>query len=285
MGLRDKIKTYFDRSREKHKLTFIDDSTYQEKWSFRVSSFNLISLLGLYTIIIIVSLFSLVKYTGLKSVFTGNNAYENEIALHSNRKLIDSLYATTRANELYLNDLREILNGGMFQDSSSNFLGDTLENYTPDFSKNESDSILRAKIESNLAAGISNHQTTTSLDFFFTPVNGLVSHSFDKEKGHFGVDIVTLADEPIKACLEGRIVLTGWTQAEGQIVVIQHRGDLLTIYKHCSSILKKRGDFVQTGDPVAIVGNSGELTSGPHLHFEMWKNGQVLDPEEYISFK
>lgn len=285
MGFREKIKGYLERSREKHKLTFIDDSNYQEKWSFRVSSFNLISLVALYTIIILVATFTLIKFTPLKSLFTGNNSYENELALEANKDLIDSLTTSARANEIYLNDLKMILNGESFIDSASNKLSDSLENYYPNFTKAEADSILRMKVETNLSEELSAKHSSESYDFFFAPVNGLVSHSFDKTGGHFGVDIVTLADEPIKACVEGRIILTGWIQSEGKIVIIQHRGDLISIYKHCSTILKKQGELVQTGDPIAIVGNSGENTSGPHLHFELWKKGQVMNPEEYISFR
>ena len=84
--------------------------------------------------------------------------------------------------------------------------------------------------------------------------------------------------------MEGTIILTGWIQSEGNVVAIQHKGDLISVYKHCSAILKDRGEEVKTGDPIAIVGNSGENTTGPHLHFELWKKGYLLNPEEYISF-
>lgn len=283
VSLGEKIKNYFSRSREKHKLTFIDDSNYQEKWSFRVSSFNLFSLLGLYTIIILIGTLLLVRYTPLQSLFSSNNAYENESKIDENTELIDSLYKKTEATQMYLDNLKVILNDGSFEDSTGNNLADSLDNFTPDFSKDESDSILRLKVENEYSNNRMNPENET-YEFFFAPVNGIVSQSFDKAGKHYGVDVVTREDEPIKSCLEGTVVLTGWIQSEGKIVVIQHKDDLISVYKHCSAILKKSGDQVQTGDPIGIVGNSGENTSGPHLHFELWKKGHQMDPEEYISF-
>ena len=84
--------------------------------------------------------------------------------------------------------------------------------------------------------------------------------------------------------MEGTIILTGWIQTEGNIIIVQHKGDLISIYKHCSAVLKPRGSIVQTGDPIGIVGNTGENSSGPHLHFELWKRGIAINPEDYISF-
>ena len=283
MSFNDKIKNYFNRSREKHKLTFINDNNYHEKWSFRVSSFNLVSLLGLYTIIILVLSALLVRYTPLKTLLIDNDNSINESEIERNKELIDSLYQSTESNQALLNNLNTILNDETFADSSVNNLDDRLENYTPDFSKNESDSILRVKVE-NSNSSISNTPESGSYEFFFAPVNGIVSQSINKTEGHYGVDIVTLEDEPIKSCLEGTVILTGWIQSEGKVIVIQHKDDLISIYKHCSAILKKRGEQVQTGDPIGIVGNSGENTSGPHLHFELWRNGLLLNPEDYISF-
>ena len=279
----DKIKNYFKRSREKHKLTFINDSNYHEKWSIRVSSLNLVSLLGLYTVVILVGTLLLVRYTPLKSLFVSDNSFGNEQEIKRQGELIDSLYRATESNQFLLNNLNSILSDEEFEVSTVSNLDQELENYTPDFSKSIADSILRKKVE-NSESNSARYGESEFYNFFFAPVNGLVSHSFNKKEGHFGVDIVTLKDEPIKACLEGTIILTGWIQSEGNVVAIQHKGDLISVYKHCSAILKGRGEEVKTGDPIAIVGNSGENTTGPHLHFELWKKGCLLNPEDYITF-
>jgi murein DD-endopeptidase MepM/ murein hydrolase activator NlpD len=283
LGFGEKIKNYFKRSREKHKLTFINDSNYHEKWSLRVSSFNLISLLGLYTLVILLLTLLLVKYTPVQSLFVSDTSFGDEQEIERQGELIDSLYQSTESNQLLLDNLKTILSEEDFEDSTDLNQERNLENYTPNFTKSVADSILRKKVE-NAESNKSRYAESESYDFFFAPVNGLVSHSFNENEGHFGVDIVTLKDEPIKSCLEGTIILTGWIQSEGKVVVVQHKGDLISVYKHCSAILKQRGEQVQTGDPIAIVGNSGENTTGPHLHFELWKKGYLLNPEEYISF-
>jgi murein DD-endopeptidase MepM/ murein hydrolase activator NlpD len=278
-----KISDFFSRSREKHKLTFIDDATYREKWSFSVSSMNLASVLGLYTLLIFFGALLLLKFTPLKRIISDSNGFENATTLAENTKRLDSLSQVTASRQLYLDNLKSILMDSVIVDSSSYRVSqNTLENYQPKFSEDPADSILRKKVESE--SNGSQEQTNESLEFFFAPVNGMVSRPFDKSKRHFGVDIVTEKGAPIKACLEGSVILTGWVQSEGNIIVVQHKGDLISIYKHCSSILKKQGDKVQAGDPIAIVGNSGENTTGPHLHFELWKRGMQLNPENYITF-
>src|SRR5690606_12977179 len=108
---------------------------------------------------------------------------------------------------------------------------------------------------------------------------------FNRDKRHYGVDVVTEKNAPVKSCLEGIVVFAGWTPNDGEVIIIQHHNDFISVYKHCASLLKKVGDRVQTGDPMAIVGNSGKHTTGAHLHFEMWKKGLALDPQEFITFK
>lgn len=282
MSLREKIKSFFSRSREKHKLSFIDDVTYREKWSFRVSSFNLSSLLGLYTILVLTATLLLIKYTPLKALFAENDLELRDEVNHTSF-LIDSLAEVTASRELYINNLRAILLDEPFNDSTANTLPDSLKNYVPKFKIAPSDSILRNKVEKTYTTG-NVAPSAETYEFFFAPVQGIVSQSFNRKKDHNGVDIVTQEDEPIKTCLEGTIILTGWIQSEGNIIVVQHKGDLISIYKHCSAVLKPRGSMVQTGDPIGIVGNSGENSTGPHLHFELWKRGQPIDPEDYISF-
>lgn len=284
MNIRAKTKNYFARLKEKHKLTFINDTNYHEKWSLRVSTLNLISLFALYAILIVIVLFLLLKYTPLQSIILEDDNYETKELLMENSRAIDSLYKKTISTQKYLDNLKKILNNEPFDDSLYLHSKDSsLENYRPNFTKTDEDSVLRAKVEAKNKP-LANINHTDTYEFFFTPVVGSVSRSFDFANNHFGIDIVTRRGEPIKACLEGTIILTGWVQNEGNIIVVQHKDDLISIYKHCSSILKKTGDIVQTGDPIGIVGNTGQYSSGPHLHFELWKKGRVINPERYISF-
>ncbi len=122
-------------------------------------------------------------------------------------------------------------------------------------------------------------------DFYlFRPVDGIISDVFDPQADHLAIDIVAKQDEPVKAVADGTVVLASWTQDSGNVIAIQHRGNLMSIYKHNSDLLKNVGNFVTAGEVISIIGNTGELTSGPHLHFELWYNGNPINPEEFIRF-
>jgi murein DD-endopeptidase MepM/ murein hydrolase activator NlpD len=120
--------------------------------------------------------------------------------------------------------------------------------------------------------------------FFFSPITGFVSDHFDIKKGHYGVDIVAKTNEAVKNVADGTILFASWTQDSGYVIMIQHRGNLISVYKHNAELLKKVGPFVNAGEIISIVGNSGEMTDGPHLHFELWYNGNPLNPEEFVTF-
>lgn len=281
----EKIRNYVEQLREKHKLTYIDDTTYHEKWSFSVSSLSLISLLLVYTLVIVLLVMVLFRYTSLSTIVDPNDSEETRLMIEQQSESIDSLYAVTASNDKYLSDLKKLLNNEPFDDSLSLQRRDdsTFVNYTPDFSRSREDSLLREKVENDLKGG-NQLESGYAVDFFFPPVNGRISQSFNALTDHFGVDVVTTADEPVKACLDGTVIAAGWVPGEGNMIIIQHNNDFISVYKHCSVLLRTQGDKILTGDPIGIVGNTGENTSGPHLHFELWQKGNALNPQEFISF-
>lgn len=120
--------------------------------------------------------------------------------------------------------------------------------------------------------------------FFFSPINGFVSAPYNVREGHFGVDIVAKKNEPVKAVADGTVIMASWTQDSGYVIAIQHRGNIISVYKHNAELLKKVGNFVNAGEIVSIIGNTGELTDGPHLHFELWYNGNSVNPEDFVTF-
>jgi len=150
----------------------------------------------------------------------------------------------------------------------------------------ETDSIFKAEFEKGsdflLTGDIKNDELRQV--YFFSPISGTISESFDPQGEHFGVDIVSKKDEPVKCIADGTVILAGWTQSEGNVIAVQHRENLISIYKHNATLTKEVGDFITSGEIVAIIGNTGELTSGPHLHFELWYNGSAVNPVEFISF-
>lgn len=120
--------------------------------------------------------------------------------------------------------------------------------------------------------------------FFFSPITGFISDHYNVKKGHFGIDVVSKTNEPVKCIADGTVIFSDWTQNEGYVLMIQHSANLISVYKHNAELYKKLGTFVNAGEIISIVGNSGEMTNGPHLHFEMWYNGNSLNPEEFVTF-
>jgi len=125
-----------------------------------------------------------------------------------------------------------------------------------------------------------------SLDhyYFCNPLEGEVSAAFNLEIKHFGIDIVAPENSAVKSILDGVVVFSDWSVKNGNTISIQHRNNLISVYKHNSKLLKKVGQFVKKGEAICIIGNTGELTSGPHVHFEIWNNGIAIDPAKYINF-
>lgn len=280
MSISERIKNYLTKSREKHKLSFTNDTTYDEKWSFRLSSMNLWMLLTLYSFILVASVILIIKFTGLNAIFAGGENMVETAQVNENRTTIDSLKNQAASTQMYLDDLKRILLDQPFDDSLGSGSNDSIfRNYQASFQKSEEDSLLRLKVENE-----GKPKSNLEYDFFFAPVKGTISKSFNYQTRHFGVDIVTAAEEPVKACLEGTVIYASWTSDDGELIMVQHNNGFISVYKHCSSLLKKLGDRVQSGDPIGLVGTSGEHTSGPHLHFELWKSGVPLNPQDFINF-
>jgi murein DD-endopeptidase MepM/ murein hydrolase activator NlpD len=120
--------------------------------------------------------------------------------------------------------------------------------------------------------------------FLFSPISGIVLSPYNVKSEHYGVDVVSKKNEPVKCVADGTVIFSDWTQESGYVVSVQHKSNLISVYKHNSALLKKVGNFVNAGDIISIIGNTGELTSGPHLHFELWYNGNPVNPEEFVSF-
>jgi murein DD-endopeptidase MepM/ murein hydrolase activator NlpD len=152
--------------------------------------------------------------------------------------------------------------------------------------RGEADRMLRKEFETNQSGKLVSFSASSGIyqqALLLSPIaGGIVSARYDTRIRHFGVDLLAPKDEPIKAIADGTVVMADWTSETGHVITVQHAGNLISVYKHNSVLLKKVGDFIRAGDILAIIGNSGELTTGPHLHFELWHNGNPVDPELYI---
>ena len=163
-----------------------------------------------------------------------------------------------------------------------------LDNEEVEFKEYNHDSVFQDKLlAEQLSLSIRNDNpdvTQLSQVHFFVPLKGVVSEHFQNTPDHFGVDLVSEPNARISSVLDGTVIFAGWTLETGYVAYIQHEANLVSVYKHNAELLKKTGQQVKAGEAIAIIGNTGELSSGPHLHFELWYNGKALNPEQYIDF-
>lgn len=282
-------KKFFERLRNKYRLLIINETSYEERFSFMLSPMNVIAMLGMIVFVVAGITIALIVYTPMKEWIPGYPSDDiRRKALHASN-LADSLSVVVNQYRHYNENLRLVLSGEVPPDS---FLvaGQGDVNYQKiTFTKSPEDSMLRQRFEKEEKYNVvlTNPEVEKKLKetiLFFPPMRGEISGRFDPEHGHYGVDITGKSDEPIMAALEGTVVMATWTSETGYVVQLMHSNNLMTVYKHNSVLLVEVGDQVTAGQPIAIIGNTGELTTGPHLHFELWYDGQPMNPEDYILF-
>ena len=275
---------------KKYRVVIYNQTSLEERASVALSPMNIISLLMiLVTITFLVSYF-LFFFTPLKETIIGKigSGDIDPEQVYQLQRRADSLEKAIIARDDELKSLKRMLKG---TDSVSSFL------YSPSGPriKPQAASIFQfASLNNQQISG--NHQSATNNQqltaynlpsgppSMFPPAKGYISNPFSPEKEHYGVDIVGIKNAPVKASLDGTVIFAEWTASTGNVIILQHNNDLISIYKHNSVILKKVGNFVHSGEVIALMGNSGELTSGPHLHFEIWSKGDPMNPEDFISF-
>lgn len=280
---------------DRFKLVVVHEDTFEEKASFTAKLWYwataVISFGAVATILTIV----MIRVTPLREYVIGtalSPAQRSELSKAYAR--LDSLETLSEANELYLNNLQRVLRGeaGETMDQVANPTG-TVESVLPTgevpvVGPSEDELALRELVESGARYDIAENQQNRTSGIasytFYSPVNGVVSSTFSPQEEHYAIDIAVKMNEPVRATLGGHVIFASYTPETGYVVIVQHNNNLLSVYKHCSSILKKVGNFVRAGEVIAFAGNTGELSTGPHLHFELWYNGTAVDPTAYIAF-
>ncbi|MFD1631696.1 M23 family metallopeptidase [Pseudopedobacter beijingensis] len=285
MSKRKKLVT---RLKEKYKLVVLNDTTFEEKISFKASLWYLIIGTAAFSMAMIFFTVLVIKVTPLKEYLIGVSDVNSKRDIIDAHLKVDSLEQLATANALYLDNLKKVISGNLDSDIQKKS-GDTLERTLLNTKISKEEQELRKLIESESQFDLSeanlDKEKKGSASFaFFSPIKGRVTESFDQNIRHFGVDIAARKNENIKAVLDGTVVFSSFTPETGNVIAIQHRDNLLSFYKHCSALLKKTGTFVRAGEVIAVVGNTGEYTTGPHLHFELWINGNAVNPENYITF-
>ncbi len=271
----------------KYRLVILNESTFEEKISFKLSRLNVFITGTLFIIVLIGLTTLLIAFTPLREYIPGYSSTRlkkqaTELTYKTD-SLVNVLFYTNR----YLENIRMVLRGDVENNEinrDSLFEQFKIDPSTVDLSPIREDSVLRAQVALEDKYNLFQRSTSQGSLVLFSPVSGVISHQYDADKKHFAVDIVAEKDAPVKAVANGTVIFSEWTAETGFVIIMEHEEGLLSVYKHNGSLSKEQGDLVKAGEVIASVGNTGEFTTGPHLHFELWSNGNPVNPSDYIDF-
>ena len=288
MGKRNLRKNFLKNLHNKYRLIIYNDTSFQTVWTIRLSPLRVFTFLSLFSAFMIFLVIFLVASTPLKEYIPGYPKAEYREMLLKNRLLVDSLEKELVVRDRFFSDIKSVISGEVPQDIATENQQVDEKKTRIDYKPYNSDSVFQDKIleeRLNVSTPSGRDQAGTPETLhFFLPVKGLVTNRFDARKGHYGVDLVGQPNSRISAVLGGTVLFAGWTMETGNVIYLLHENNLTSAYKHNAELLKKSGEAVKPGEAIAIIGNSGEQSTGPHLHFELWYNGKPIDPEKYIVF-
>jgi murein DD-endopeptidase MepM/ murein hydrolase activator NlpD len=281
-------KTLSDRLTAKYQLVIRSEENLAEKSTIGFTYAKLLIVFVSASILLFSGSLFLSKTLLAKWFDPKHEQMEQNKKLLSLALKVDSLATEVDRKDKFILNFQRILSGDTtsdFTDPAKSFEGSEKPINAPGKIKlSPTDSSFRKEFEqSDLSVSLKSNRDLAQT-FFFTPITGFVSDKYNQKKNHYGIDIVAKANEPVKCIADGTVILASWTQDAGYVIAVQHTGNLLSVYKHNAELYKKVGNFVNAGDIISIVGNSGEMTDGPHLHFELWYNGNALNPEEFVTF-
>lgn len=281
------FKSFWSRVRFKYKLTFINEDTLEEVWTFRLSQLSAFAVLLVFAFALVsVTAFIIIK-TPIRNYLPGYLDVEVRKEIVQNALRADSLERMLEIQHIYLENVARIIGGEVPLDSIRRI--DSLARVDADFEipRGEAEQAFVAQYEEEekySLTALNPNPVFTEQAFFYKPVDGVVSSHYQTDIRHFGVDIAASPSESVLATLDGTVVYAGYDPQHGNVIQLQHRNGLVSIYKHNEALLKEPGDHVVAGEAIALVGNTGTLSTGPHLHFELWYKGVPVNPEEYIAF-
>ena len=279
-----KIKKLKKQVSKSYRLAVMEEDSYQEKFALSLSKRNIFLISSSVAFIIILITTLLIFYTPIREYIPGYDTSKLRIQAVENLEKLDSLMISLKQNEQFVEAFSRTLLGEEFKSQYEDSQLKAVDLTELAVNINIEDSILRKIVEVEDRFNIIEKDETLIAPNLVSPANGLISEGFDYGKQHYGVDIVLKERTPIKAVYDGIVLFSEWTLNYGYTVVIFHKNELISTYKHNESVKVKTGDFVQTGEVIALSGNTGELTSGPHLHLELWDLQGPLNPEDLIKF-
>ena len=298
--------------RRKHRFVVMDSETFREKWSFQLTGINLFVTIGISMIVLVVLTSLLIAFTSLREFIPGYMRGEIMEQAYENTRMLDSLEHVLNQQEMQLENIKMAIGGGQLPtEDDYRRTTDTNTKVKPgEYTHSKADSILREEVENadqyqvkpskiNKLANKKNQNnspsfssrtessatgSTPSILPFFTPLHGKTIEPFNEKNNHFGTDVSGAENSTLKSIYSGTVLLASFSPDNNYIIVIQHPNNYISVYKHCGSLLKRAGDAVRAGEPIAFLGSGSSKTKKPHLHFELWYNGKPINPESYVNF-
>jgi len=273
----------------KYRLVILNEDTFEERLSFQLSKLNVIILTAISTLLLISGTALLITFTPIREFIPG---YSSTALKNKATRLtiaVDSLTAAVEINDVYFKSIRNMLTGQLdslsIKETYSINSTELVDAETLNIYASQEDSILREKVEQEDKYSLLEKATFNANFTLFPPVSGQISEEYNADAKHYAIDIVTEKDEPVKATLDGTVIFSEWSVETGYVIIIEHSRGLISVYKHNNLLLKSQGDLVTAGEVIAVVGDTGEFSYGPHLHFELWVDGYPVNPSDYINFE
>ena len=267
------------------RFAIINDNTLEEIFNIKFSKASLLWLTSAILLAVSVIFVLLLGYTPLRNLIPGKSKANVQNELITIIQKADSLEKSLGNYSLYTKNLKKVLSDSVSLDSVQDLFKENFIVKEFDFKPSIEDSILRAEIEAEESISLNSNLEEKKLSsFFIKPVDGLITEGFNKKIGHFGIDVVSKKGAFIYSIDDGMVLFSSWTHEFGYVLIVKHQNNFTSFYKHNSEIFKSKGDYVKSGETIAIIGNSGKYSSGPHLHFELWKGSSPVNPTNYILF-
>ena len=280
-------KNSINKLTRSYKVVVSSEDTFEERLSFSTNKFNVFLVLSLYSIILIAFTISVVFFTQIREMVPGYSSSDLLTQAIYLTKKIDSLENELELNNTFYKSIENVLSGKTEQIIYKDTLALSNEKDNIDFQAvltNAEDSILRKYVEEEDKFNLTKNELVIENKMFVSPVKGQITQKFDPLNNHFALDILVDTGTPVKSILEGKVIFSEWSVDTGHVLIIDHGDNIISVYKHNSKVLKTQNNFVKAGEVIAYSGNQGTLSTGPHLHFELWKNGTPINPEPLFNF-
>lgn len=288
MAEKKKNKKFAKKLLHKYRLVILNEDTFEERFAIKLTRLNVFVIVMTTTIILIAGTTFLIAFTSLREFIPGySSARLKKQATELNYKT-DSLQKVIALNDKYYASIKRVLTGDVKTvdfDRDSIIDAANKDVNLNNLSRTKQDSLLREKVDKEDKYNLFESAISQSSFVLFPPVNGTISEGYDLKTKHFAVDIVVAKNTPVKATADGTVIFAEWTAETGYVVIIEHNQELISAYKHNASLTKQQGDLVKAGEVIAMAGNTGDYSTGPHLHFELWSKGYPVNPTNYIDFK